>query len=515
MTDTPDQGADAPAAPEFPEIERMLLGAVLLRVEFFELVAEKLDPEHFVEEAFGRIWGVYQEMWRRGVPISVHSAVEPIVDDLQWPRADVAKMLAQLMRDVVVPNRLNVLYWAAKVKDVWQRREVWFLAQDMLKRCQGGLDNDAAKIIEATESKLYGITVEGGAAEDRSFTFAEAADEAITQAHAAAERYASGQLVGVPTGLTVIDNKLGGLRNTDLIIIGARPGVGKTAFAMGIADAAAKHFLAANPDKPAWVKVFSLEMSADQLALRRLCAHARVSFERVRLGHADARDLMALDQAAKDLAGLPFEIDDTAQISVSAMRTRVRRWIRKHGPVGLVVIDFLQLIGLSREERKEAGGNRVQEISTITRNLKAMAKDLGLPVLCLAQLSREVEKREDKRPMLSDLRESGTIEQDADLVGFLYREHYYLSQKTPARKERETDLDYGQRKVEWQINCDKIQDHAELIVAKNRHGSLGTLAMKFLRELMLFCDDTPGGAGGEAQRERARQLALDISNQIV
>lgn len=409
MSDRPDLGGATSGPPEFPEIEQQLLGNIFVKPALFEHVADLVGPDHFCEEAYGRIWGVLQEMWRRGVPLGLTSCLEPIVDDLGWPRKDTGGLLARLMAGAVMPVRDQTVRHAELVRDVWLRRQVWQIGTDMVNRTRGGLDNSGAKIIEETEAQLYDVATAGVVEQERSFTFSQSVAAGLEQAQLAADQRAAGHLVGVPTGLGVVDRKLGGLRDTDLIVVGARPGQGKTALALRIVEAAARRFAEAQPERPDWVMMFSMEMSHDQLALRQVTAGARVSFERVRLGNADAQDLMALETAGQAIRDLPIRIDDTARISVSAMRTRCRRWARRHGRVGLVVVDYLQLVGLSREEMRDTGGNRVQEVSTITRALKALAKDLAVPVLCLAQLNRDVEKREDKRPMLSDLRESGCL----------------------------------------------------------------------------------------------------------
>lgn len=517
MTD--DRGAFAPvselpSAPEFPEIEQQIIGHVLVKPALFELVADKLAPGDFVEESYGRIWAVFQQMYQRDIPLSSTAALEPIIDELGWPRGDTGKLLARLMGGTVLPVPSQTVYLAQQIRDVALRRAVHFIALDMLKRTQGGLDNTGTKLLEETESQLY-AAANAGAEEERAWLFADAIAEGLAQATAAAQTRSEGELIGVPTGIGPIDAKLSGLRDTDLFMVGSRPGVGKTSWANRVARAAAEKFVQQNPEKPAWVYFFSLEMSADQLALRQMAAEARISYERIRNGYIEADELMRLDDAGKVLRDLPIRIDDTAQLNVGAMRTRIRRWTRRKGPVKLVIIDYLQLVGLSREEFKGADGNRVQEVSYITRALKKLAKDLNVPVLCLAQLNREVEKREDKRPMLSDLRESGSAEQDSDVVAFLYREHYYALQRRPQKKDRESDFDYQLRVVEWQTGLEKVEREGEFIISKNRHGSTGTLKLSFNPELMLWGGDTPGGAGVEDRAKREQQFSMELDDRIV
>lgn len=509
MTD--DQRPDElPGPPEFTEIEQQLLGIVLRKPRLFDAVAELVASEHFVEEAYGRVWGVFHAMWRRDIPLSPSSALEPIVDELGWARGDTVKLLTHLMGLPTVATLDQARYLATMVRDVWQRREIWDLGHAMIRRTQGGLDNDAAKIIAEAEAKLYDVAARNAITDEHSLSFSDAIAKGLEQAQAASQQHADGLLMGAPSGLAVVDKKLGGFRDTDFIIIGARPGMGKTAMANRIASAAARAFVSANPERPAWVYFASMEMNAEQLALRQVSAEARISFERIRLGYTDTDEMIRLEDAGKAIRDLPILIDDTARVTVPALRTRVKRLARKHGRVGLIILDYLQL--LASDEKNE---NRVQELSGITRGLKGLAKDLNVPVLALAQLSRAVELREDKRPQLSDLRDSGSLEMDADLVLFLYRQVYYLSKQKPQKRDRDSDLDHSQRVVEWQIQCDGIRTIAELIVAKNRHGSEGTLLLKFIDTLMLFEDDTLGGAGGEDQERRKQQLAMELDNRIV
>ena len=507
--------SELPAPPEFPELEQQIIGHVLVKPALFELVADKLAPGDFVEESYGRIWGVFQQIYQRDVPLGPTAVLEPIIDELGWPRGDTGKLLARLMAATVLPVPSQTLYLAQQIKDVALRRAVYFIAQDMLKRTQGGLDNTGAKLLEETESQLY-AAANAGADEERAWLFADAIAEGLAQATAAAQTRSEGEIIGLPTGVGPLDNKLSGFRDTDLIIIGSRPGMGKTAIANRFARAAAEKLVRQSPENPGWVYFFSLEMSADQLALRQTAAEAHISYERIRNGNIDADELMKLDAAGKALRHLPIRIDDTAQISVGAMRTRIRRWERKnHCKVREVIIDYLQLVGLSREEREEAGGNRVQEVSFITRAIKKLAKDLMVPVVCLAQLSRAVEQREDKRPQLSDLRESGSVEQDADIAMFLYREHYYALQRRPAKRDRETDVDHQTRVVDWQIGLERVEREGEVIIAKNRHGSTGVLKLTFNPELMLWGGDAPGSAGEEEKRRRELQMSMELQDRVV
>lgn len=510
MTDTPTWGDSAPieSPPAAPEAEREIVAAVLCKGSLIHQLTDVLEPSHFSEEAFGMIWAVFLRFAEREMEITATLLLEPLMSETGWNRVDVLKALAGLMTTVMKPTASQVLHYAKAIKDAWARRRLWEVAKDLKQRSAlQSLDESPAQLLDETESELSRITEERGA-QEHSFTFAQAIAAGLEQAQAAASLHEQGKLVGVTSGIGTLDRKLGGWRQSDLIVVGARASMGKSSFAVRAISSAAEQCLLEKPDDPEWVAFFSLEMGADQLALRRLAAEAGVSFEKIRLGSVDTQDLMALERAGVTLSALPILIDDNASITVGQIRARARRLQRRKG-LRLIIIDYLQLIGLSRQQRKECGGNRVQEVSLITRDLKAMAKDLGVPVIALCQLSREVEKREDKRPQLSDLRESGTIEQDADLVCFLYRPAYYLAQRPPVKGAREKEIDYNLKRAEWATDLEKAKDVAEFIIAKNRHGSLGMIPLKFLAELMRFEDDTPGDAtmGGE----RKQQLRMDLA----
>jgi replicative DNA helicase len=291
--------------------------------------------------------------------------------------------------------------------------------------------------------------------------FKHVMSEVINQAKIVAN--SDGHTVGVSTGLIDVDKHLGGLHKSDLLILAGRPSMGKTALATNIAFYASKH-------RP--IAFFSLEMSAEQLAMRILAQESGISSDRIRRGAIGHADMNSLQNTAKQLANLPFFIDDTPSLTIAGLRTRARRLVRQE-KIALIVIDYLQLIN--------GGGNpegRVQELSFITRSLKSLAKELNIPVLALSQLSRAVEQREDKRPQLSDLRESGTIEQDADVVMFVFREAYYEARKKPP--------DGSAKMGSWQENMSKIHDLAELVIAKQRHGPIKTILLHYQDSLTKF-----------------------------
>ena len=306
---------------------------------------------------------------------------------------------------------------------------------------------------------------------------------AIGMAQAAYKR--DGKIAGVATEFHKLDLLLGGLHKSDLVILAGRPSMGKTALATNIAFNVAKSLTReASGDKsqqPA-IGFYSLEMSAEQLANRILAEDAQIPSDRIRRGELNAEEFERLVLSSQQLEMAEFFIDDTPALTVSALRTRARRLKRQHG-LALIVVDYLQLLQGSRANRNDS---RVQEISEITRGLKTLAKELDVPVLALSQLSRAVEQREDKRPQLADLRESGTIEQDADVVMFIFREEYYLERKEPTRQSEDDDDAVKNRRIKWEENLEAIHGLAEIIIAKQRHGPTGKVPLRFHAELTRF-----------------------------
>ncbi len=304
--------------------------------------------------------------------------------------------------------------------------------------------------------------------------------EAIKRTEAAHKN--SGHISGVSTGLTGLNNYLGGLQPSDLIILAGRPGMGKTALATNIAFHAAT--TTRTDEKPQYVAFFSLEMSSEQLANRILSSETGIPSDDLRLGRINPGQFNDIIRTSNAIENAPFYIDDTPGISVSQLASRARRLKRTHG-LGLLVVDYLQLLSAPLGTKTE---NRVQEISSISRTLKNIAKELDIPVLALSQLSRAVEQREDKRPNLSDLRESGSIEQDADVVLFVYREEYYLSKSEPEQKPEESLDTYQIRHNRWVEKSEKVQGKAEVIIAKQRHGSTGVVTPNFIGKFTKFTD---------------------------
>jgi replicative DNA helicase len=384
---------------------------------------------------------------------------------------------------------INAGEYGQVIYDAWLRRQLVDLGEVVVNRAFGAeAELDAKGQLEAAEQSLFELAKEGGAGEGGFLTFERALTIAVQ--HAEKAFTTPGGVSGLATGLRDLDAKTGGLHPSDLLIIAGRPGMGKTALATKIAFGAAKAVLRnaqeADPNAvpKGGVALFSLEMSADQLATRLLAEESRISGDRIRRGEISQRDFDRFLEVSRELASLPLNIDDTPAISISALRTRCRRLQRTKG-LDLIVVDYLQLMRPAAGTRPES---RVLEISMITQGLKALAKELSVPVIALSQLSRAVESREDKRPQLSDLRESGSIEQDADVVMFVYRDEYYLMQRAPKELSFDNAEKFQGAVDKWQKDMEMAHNKAELIIAKQRHGPTGTIKLFFEAEFTRFGD---------------------------
>ncbi len=461
------------------EAEQALLGAVLVNNRTFEKVSEFLRPEHFADPVHGRIFAAAGKLIERGQianPITLKTFFET---DGSLAEIGGTQYLARLAG--AVATIINADDYGRLIFDLHLRRELIALGETMVNDAfEPDVEISAVDQIETTEQKLYDLATTGQA-EGGFQSFQKALIGAITIAEAAHKR--EGKLSGVPSGMTDLDGKLGGLHPSDLLILAGRPSMGKTSLATNIAFNAAKAYReeadALGNKKAvdgAVVAFFSLEMSAEQLATRILSEQAEIPSHKIRQGELSHEEFERLVVAAQQLHSVPLFIDDTPALSVSAVRTRCRRLKRQHG-LGLIIIDYLQL--LRGTGSRQAESNRVQEVSEITRNLKALAKELNVPVMALSQLSRAVEQREDKRPQLADLRESGSIEQDADVVMFVFREQYYLERAEPGRRPEETEEKFHDRHAVWLERCEKAHNVAEVLIAKQRHGPIGTVRLFF------------------------------------
>lgn len=483
LAPVPSPAADALAAIALPhnvEAEQALLGALLIDNRLVEDVQVKLRPEHFFEELHGRIYAAILRTVDRNL-VANPVTLKPLFDkDEAMAELGGPAYLATLAANTAA--LFGARDFAQQIYDLAVLRELIRVGRSMVDQAIDlSRDIDPQGQIQEAEIALYKVAEQGevsGGMKD----FRDAARIAVEIAEKAYK--SGGHLSGITTGLTGLNEKMGGLHNSDLIILAGRPGMGKTALATNMAFAAAQRLrrdlatgIPAEKSAGAAVAFFSLEMSADQLATRILAEESGISGELLRMGKISEQQFLKLARAAQELEDLPLYIDDTPGLTIAALRTRARRLKRQKG-IGLIVVDYLQL--LTGSAKAGGDGNRVQELSEITRGLKTLAKELNVPVIALSQLSRQVENREDKRPQLSDLRESGSIEQDADIVLFVYREEYYLAQKKPE--------DGTPKFTEWMEKAERIRGRAEVIVAKQRHGATGIVNVHFHKETTKFSD---------------------------
>ncbi|WP_149538622.1 replicative DNA helicase [Siccirubricoccus phaeus] len=476
------------------QAEQALLGALLANNKAYERVSEFLAPEHFADPVHGRIFRAIQRRIEAGqladvVTLRPEFEHSGLLDEVGGPA-----YLAQLLSAMI--GIINAGEYGRIIHDCWLRRQLVDVGEEVVNRAFGGEPElDAKAQLEAAEQRLFDLAKDGGS-EGGFVTF----EKALTEAVLMAERAFStpGGVSGLSSGLRDLDAKTGGLHSSDLLILAGRPGMGKTALATKIAFGAAQALVREAAEKGEGVQprgavaLFSLEMSADQLATRLLSEASRISGDKIRRGDISQRDFDRFVEVSRELSTLPLVIDDTPAITISALRTRCRRLKRTRG-LELVVVDYLQLMRPAAGTRPES---RVLEISMITQGLKAIAKELSVPVLALSQLSRQVEQREDKRPQLSDLRESGSIEQDADMVMFVYRDEYYEAQRAPKQMGFDSEEKFQDALNQWQQRMEAVHNRADLIIAKQRHGPTGTIPLFFEAEFTRFGDlDQAHGTG--------------------
>ncbi|AZV38053.1 replicative DNA helicase [Komagataeibacter xylinus] len=468
------------------QAEQALLGALLTNNKAYDRVSDFLTGVHFADEINGKVYDAISQHIEEGkladpVTLRIYFQNTGVLDPVGG-----TSYLAKLLTSMV--GIINAADYGRVIHDAWIRRQLIDIGQDVVNNAFGARpDLDGPNQIAASEEALFRLATEKG--QDGGFlSFDRALADAVKIAQHAFDR--DGDVVGLTTGLRDLDKKTGGLHPSDLLILAGRPAMGKTALATKIAFSAARSLMLAarnaeDDAKPKGsVAIFSLEMSAEQLATRILSEQSSVSGEKIRRGELVQKEFDRFVQVSRELAQLPLHIDDTPAITLSAMRTRCRRLARTKG-LSLVVVDYLQLMRPSVGTKAD---NRVLEISMITQGLKALAKELSVPVIALSQLSRQVESREDKRPMLSDLRESGSIEQDADAVMFVYRDQYYLQQRQPKETSYDSMDKYQTAMEEWQRKMDLAHNRAELILEKQRHGPTGTVNLFFEGEFTRFGD---------------------------
>jgi replicative DNA helicase len=468
--------ANIDTMPHSIEAEQQLLGAILTNNDIFDRIASIIGPKHFYDPVHARIFETAATRIAKNAlasPVTLKTFLE---DDEGLKELGGPAYLARLAGAAI--SAFAARDYAQMIYDLSTRRELIQVGRSIADKAakMDVLSEPREQIVEA-EQELYRLA-EQGSSETGFQSFLKAVTEAVNVTNAAYQR--DGGLSGISTGLVDLDKKLGGLHKSDLLILAGRPSMGKTSLATNIAYNVAKAYRKGTLTdgtegavNGGVVGFYSLEMSAEQLAARILSEASEVNSHQIRSGDMTEPEFRRFVEAAKNLESCPLFIDDTPALPISQLAARARRLKRTHG-LDLLVVDYLQLVrGTGRSE------NRVNEISEITMGLKAIAKELQIPVVALSQLSRQVENREDKRPQLSDLRESGSIEQDADVVMFVYREEYY--------KEREKPGDHEHDKMAaWQDEMERLHGKAEVVIGKQRHGPIGTVGLSFEGQFTRF-----------------------------
>ena len=497
MATEPGEGVNFRTLPHNDEAEQALLGALLVNNEKTHIVSGFLLAENFYQPIHGRIFDAILKLVERGQMANPVTLKHYFENDDALADIGGAQYLARLAGSTV--TIINAEDYARTVHDLALRRSLIALGEDVVNEAfDYKIEVPATEQIEEAEQRLFNLA-ESGQSEGGFRPLAESLTGAITMMEGAYK--GDSAVSGISTGLKELDIKLGGLHPSDLLILAGRPSMGKTALATNIGfNAALKYRVELDEngeDKRvdgAVVGYFTLEMSAEQLASRLLAEETGISSDKLRRGEMTKDDFHNLVEASRKLSRAPFFIDDTPALSVAALRTRARRLLRTQ-KLSLIVVDYLQLVRPSGRSRHDS---RVQEIGEITQGLKALAKELNVPVLALSQLSRAVEQREDKRPQLSDLRESGSIEQDSDVVMFLFREEYYLSRNEPTRRADETDDRFTERYERWKNRLQEVAGIAEVFIAKQRHGPIGNLKLQFTSATTKFSTLDSHHSAGDA-----------------
>ena len=465
-----DEPLDYRQPPHNIDAEQALLGAILVNNEALDRVSGFLDGSHFYEPIHREVFEVATMLIQAGkqaTPITLRTFFEnaaPIDAELTVPQ-----YLVRLATNAT--TIINAADYGRTIYDLAVRRSLIVIGEDMVNTAfDSPVDASPELQIQEAEGQLYALA-ESGKYGQGFVDFGHALTEAINMANSAYQR--DGQLSGLSTGLNDLDGKMGGLQSSDLIILAGRPSMGKTALVTNIAYNVAKNYESEIlPDgtrkllNGGCVGFFSLEMSAEQLATRILSEQAEIASEKIRRGMIDQSEFDRLYEVSQVMSKAPLFIDQTGGITIAQLSARARKLKRQRG-LDLLIVDYLQLLSAG----KRSGEGRVQEITEITTGLKALAKELEVPIIALSQLSRQVEQREDKRPQLSDLRESGSIEQDADVVMFVFREEYYVERLKPNEGTAEF--------TEWQQKMIQVAGKAEVIIGKQRHGPVGTVGLTF------------------------------------
>ena len=459
--------SDINQLPNNIDAEQAVIGSVLISNEIFDDISSIISENNFYDPLHQKIYSAINNLIYKGMlanPITLKSYFENEKDDLNVP-----EYLIKITK-FATSSRQSIEY-SKIIYDMYVRRELIKISENIIDNAKmSDLNISGQSIIEDSEKILYDLA-EKGSVSSSLIKFDDAVKQTIDMASSAYKNEEG--IVGVPTGLRDLDDRLGGLHKSDLIIIAGRPSMGKTALATNIAFHAAKKIQESG--RKGAIAFFSLEMSSEQLSTRILAEQSRIKSNDIRRGKISEEQFEQFIETSKDISELPLYIDETPAISVAALSNRARRIKRLYG-LDMLVIDYIQLMRASSAVKE----GRVQEISEITQGLKALAKELTIPVLALSQLSRAVEQRDDKKPLLSDLRESGSIEQDADVVMFVYRESYYLKAKEP----RPATVEHA----EWQAKMNEVSHLAELIIGKQRHGPTGNVMLEFEEMFTKFKD---------------------------
>ncbi len=453
--------------PNNVEAEQSVIGSILVTNEIFDEISTIVSNINFYDPMHQKIFSAIESLIYKGMlanPITLKNYFENEKDDINIP-----EYLVKITK--FSTSVRQAIEYSKIIYDMFVRRELIKISEQIIDNAkENDLENNGQNIIENSEKLLYDLA-EKGTFNSSLIKFDDAMKQTIEMASAAYKN--EGGIVGVPTGLRDLDDKLGGLHQSDLVIIAGRPSMGKTSLATNIAFNAAQKIQTDN--KKSSVAFFSLEMSSEQLSTRIISEQARIGSNDIRRGRISDEQFDQFLETSKNISELPLFIDETPAISIAAMSNRARRIKRLYG-LDLIVVDYIQLMKGSFNNKD----GRVQEISQITQGLKAIAKELGVPVLALSQLSRQVEQRDDHKPQLADLRESGSIEQDADVVMFVYREGYYLQRKEP----REATVEHA----EWQAKMNEVAHLAEIIIGKQRHGPIGKVTLEFEERFTKFKD---------------------------
>ena len=470
------------------DAEIAVIGCLLWDNKSYEKIADFLIEDHFIDLNNKNIFKTIKRLLDKNIlvtPITLKNYLEENDKD----SFDNYTYLNQIKDSA--PSTQNAYQYARLLYDLHIKRSLIGIGKNIIQdTISNEEDLEGINLIENAENDLYNLSQTGSS--DRKYSlFGESLKKAIDLIDQSFKR--EGKIAGLPSGLKDLDKKLGGFHNSDLIIIAGRPSMGKTALGTNIAFNAAKKFKEKEDEfgnkttiDGGKIAFFSLEMSSEQLATRVLAEQSKISGDKMRKAELNKEDFKKIAKVSSELENLNLVIDDNPILTISSLRARARRLKRLYD-IDMIIIDYLQLMSGSQNVKNDG---RVQEISEITRGLKAIAKELNIPIIALSQLSRQVEQREDKRPLLADLRESGTIEQDSDVVMFIFRESYYLERMEPIKKPDEQNDRYNERHQRWRELCESRYNIADIIIAKQRHGPTGAIKTHFDPNFTKFSDLT-------------------------